>query len=107
VRDLPAKKQLVAYVKKAAALNAQGAKAAVPSRKVASPKPAPVPTPEFAAALRRNKTAAATFRAFPPSHQREYVDWIAEAKREETRDRRIAQAVEWIAQGKQRNWKYM
>lgn len=106
VRDLPAKRQLVACVKKAAALNAQGVKA-VPVRKAASAKPAPVPTPEFAAALRKHKAAAAAFKAFPPSHQREYVDWIAEAKREETRDRRIAQAVEWIAEGKQRNWKYM
>lgn len=106
VRDLPARKQLVAYVKKAAALNAQGVKA-VPARKMAAAKPAPVPTLEFAAALRRNKAAGAAFKAFPPSHQREYVDWIAEARREETRDRRIAQAVEWIAEGKQRNWKYM
>lgn len=106
VRDLPPKKQLVAYVKKAAALNAQGVKAAS-ARKAAAPKPAAVPTPEFAAALRKHKAAAATFKAFPPSHQREYVEWIAEAKREDTRDRRIAQAVEWLAEGKQRNWKYM
>ena len=106
VRDLPPKKQLVAYVKKAAALNAEGVKAG-PARKAAAPKPAPEPTPEFAAALRRNKAAAATFEAFPPSHRREYVEWIAEAKRKETRDRRIAQAVEWLAEGKQRNWKYM
>jgi hypothetical protein len=104
--DLPPKQQLVAYVKKAAALNAQGARPAS-ARKAAPPKPAPLPTPEFAAALRRNKAAAAAFKAFPPSHQREYVEWIAEAKREATRDRRIAQAVEWIAEGKQRNWKYM
>lgn len=107
VRDLPAKQQLVAYVKQAAALNAPGARTAAPSRKTTPPKPAPVPTPEFAAALRGNKAAAAAFRAFPPSHQREYVDWIAEARREETRERRIAQAVEWIAEGRQRNWKYM
>lgn len=106
VRDLPPKRQLAAYVRKAAALNAPGASAA-PARKAPAAKPAPVPTPEFAAALRKNKAAAAAFKAFPPSHQREYVDWIAEAKREETRDRRIAQAVDWIAEGKQRNWKYM
>lgn len=106
VRDLPPKKQLVAYVKKAAALDAQGARAS-PARKAAAPKAAPVPTPEFAAALRRHKAAAATFKAFPPGRQREYVEWIAEARREETRDRRIAQAVEWLAEGKQRNWKYM
>jgi uncharacterized protein YdeI (YjbR/CyaY-like superfamily) len=111
VRDLPPKKQLVAYVKKAAALNAQGAGTAsarkAPARKAAAPKPAPVPTPQFAAALRRDKAAAAAFKAFSPSQQREYVEWIAEAKREDTRDRRIAQAVEWLAEGRQRNWKYM
>jgi uncharacterized protein YdeI (YjbR/CyaY-like superfamily) len=111
VRDLPPRKQLVAYVRKAAALNAQGAGTAsarkAPARKAAAPKPAPVPTPEFAAALRGDKAAAATFRAFSPGRQREYVEWIAEAKRDDTRDRRIAQAVEWLAEGKQRNWKYM
>ena len=106
VRDLPPKQRLVAYVKKAAALNAQGI-GPVATRKAAAAKPAPVPTPEFAAALRRNKAAAVAFKAFPPSHQREYVDWIAEATRDATRDRRIAQAVEWIAEGRQRNWKYM
>lgn len=106
VRDLPPKRQLAAYVRKAAALNAPGARAA-PARKAPAARPAPVPTPEFAAALRGNKAAAAAFKAFPPSHRREYVDWIAEAKREETRDRRIAQAVAWIAEGRQRNWKYM
>jgi hypothetical protein len=106
VRDLPPKKQLVAYVRKAAVLNAQGAGAG-PARKRVAPKAAPVPTPEFAAALRRDKAASATFDAFPPGQQREYVEWIAEARREDTRERRIAQAVEWRAEGKQRNWKYM
>ena len=43
----------------------------------------------------------------PPGHKREYCNWIAEAKREETRTARVKQAVEWIAEGRQRNWKYM
>ncbi len=113
VRDLPPKRQLVAYVKKAAALNAPGAKpapargAATKAAAKAPAKPLPVPTPEFAQALRRDKAASATFKAFSPSQQREYVEWIAEAKRVETRDRRIAQAIEWLAEGKPRNWKYM
>lgn len=109
VRDLPPKKQLAAYVRKAAALNAPGPRAAPGKAGVArgTAKPAPVPTPEFEAALRRHKAAAATFKAFPPGQQREYVEWIAEAKRADTRDRRIAQAVEWLAEGKPRNWKYM
>jgi uncharacterized protein YdeI (YjbR/CyaY-like superfamily) len=65
----------------------------------------PVP-PEFAAALDRSPMARATLEGFAPSHRREYVEWIAEAKRPETREKRIAQAIEWLSQGKKRNWKY-
>ena len=50
--------------------------------------------------------AQGDFDAFPPSAQREYIEWIIEAKREETRAKRLAQAVEWMAEGKRRNWKY-
>jgi uncharacterized protein YdeI (YjbR/CyaY-like superfamily) len=62
--------------------------------------------PYFLAALRKNPKALAAFEAFSPSHNREYVEWIVEARQEETRQRRMATAVEWIAQGKSRNWKY-
>jgi uncharacterized protein YdeI (YjbR/CyaY-like superfamily) len=73
---------------------------------VKAPKP-PVEAPaEFTAALKKNKAANAAYAALSPSCKREYAEWIAEAKRPETRQRRIAQAVEWIAEGKQRNWKY-
>ncbi|MFM5884460.1 MAG: YdeI/OmpD-associated family protein [Novosphingobium sp.] len=65
----------------------------------------PMPA-EFQAALDANPAARATLEAFAPSHRREYVEWVAEAKRTETRDKRIAQAVEWLADGKKRNWKY-
>ena len=58
-------------------------------------------------ALEKNKKAAATFKAFSPSNKREYVEWITEAKREATREKRLAQAIEWMAEGKPRNWKYM
>ena len=58
------------------------------------------------AALTKNKKALATFEAFPPSHKREYVQWYVEAKAEETKERRLAQAIEWMAEGKARNWKY-
>ena len=61
---------------------------------------------EFSVALQKNKKAAAVFAAFSPSCKREYVEWYADTKRPETRDKRIATAVEWIAEGKQRNWKY-
>ena len=79
----------------------------------ASAPPAPKPTREaptvpddLAAALRARPGARKTFDAFTPSPQREYVEWIVEAKRAATRESRIAQAVEWIAEGKTRNWKY-
>ena len=65
----------------------------------------PIP-PEFAAALDASPTARATLEAFAPSHRREYVQWITEAKRPETRDKRIAEAIGWLAEGKKRNWKY-
>ena len=61
---------------------------------------------DFAAALAANPKAKAALDAFAPSHRREYLEWITEAKREETRAKRIAQATEWLAEGKKRNWKY-
>ncbi len=61
----------------------------------------------LAAALKKNKKALATFESFSPSHKREYVEWITEAKGEDTRQRRLEQALEWMAEGKPRNWKYM
>jgi uncharacterized protein YdeI (YjbR/CyaY-like superfamily) len=101
--DLPPKAQLAGYVKKAMALNEQGVKVARPKR---APKAAVKMHPELAAALARSKRAARTFEAFPPSQKREYLEWIATAKGDETRKRRIAQAIEWMAEGKRRNWKY-
>jgi hypothetical protein len=103
--DVPPKKVLLPLLKKAMALIDGGVK--TPGvRKAAAPKPAAGPTPGFAAALKKNAAARKHFDAFPPSARREYTDWIAEAKREETRDKRIAQAIEWLAEGKPRNWKY-
>jgi uncharacterized protein YdeI (YjbR/CyaY-like superfamily) len=75
----------------------------------AAPKPrreAPALPDDFAAALRAQPAARARYEAFTPSQQREYVEWITEARREATRASRIAQAIEWIAEGKTRNWKY-
>lgn len=101
--DLPSKKDLVAIVKKAAKLNEEGVK---PARKPPSKRPPFEVPPELSDALAKNKKAKVAFEAFPPSHQREYAEWIGEAKRAETREKRVAQAVEWIAEGKSRNWKY-
>lgn len=102
--DLPSKKVLSGYVKQAMKLSDQRAVAPPQPRK--PPKPAPATPDDLAAALKKNSKAAATFAAFSPSCKREYVEWIVEAKREETRAKRIAEAVEWMAEGKQRNWKY-
>ena len=102
--DLPSKKKLLAYVKKAKELNEKGIKAAKPTSR---PKP-PVEAPaDLLAALKNNKKARTTFEGFSPINKREYVEWIVEAKTDETRQRRLAQAVEWMAEGKPRNWKYM
>ena len=102
--DLPPKRELLALIRKAAMLNLEGVKAPA---KAPRSKTAVAMPPAFRTALAKNGKAKANYDAFPPSHKREYLEWIREAKREETRDRRIAQAVEWIAKGKQRNWKYM
>jgi uncharacterized protein YdeI (YjbR/CyaY-like superfamily) len=104
LKDLPPTKTLAAYIKHAAMLIDDGAKTMTRPKKAA--KPAPETPPELASALKKNKTAASVWKDFSPSCQREYADWITEAKREETKQKRIAQAIEWIAEGKQRNWKY-
>jgi uncharacterized protein YdeI (YjbR/CyaY-like superfamily) len=62
--------------------------------------------PDLAVALKGNARARSTFEGFSPSRRREYVDWIVEAKGEDTRARRLAQAIAWMAEGKSRNWKY-
>ena len=102
VKDVPSRKVLAPLIKAAMKLNDEGV--AVPKKKVARPElEMPV---ELTVALAKNRKAKTAFEAFPPSHRREYVEWIAEGKREETRAKRVAQAVEWMAEGKSRNWKY-
>lgn len=104
LKDLPPKKTLLAHLRKAMKLNEDGVKA--PASRKSAPKPPPVAPDDLAAALAGNKAAKATFDVFPPGCKREYIEWIVEAKREETRAKRLAQTVEWLAEGKRRNWKY-
>lgn len=104
VDDLPPKRELTRLVKAAMKLNDEGVKA--PRTKTTTKKPISMP-PELARALKTHAKARATFEAFSPSHQREYMEWIGEAKGEDTRARRLEQALEWLAEGKPRNWKYM
>jgi hypothetical protein len=103
IADLPPKAAFARTVKRAMQLNADGV--AYPRKKAAS-RPAIAMHPEFARALRSHAAAKKTFAGFAPSHQREYLEWITEAKRDATRARRIEQAIEWLAEGKSRNWKY-
>ncbi len=105
VSDLPSRKTLSGYVRKAVKLNREGVKDPTRSRK--RPQGEVEIPGDFRAALKKDKRAQATFDAFPPSHRREYVEWITEAKREETRLKRMATALEWLAEGKPRNWKHM
>jgi uncharacterized protein YdeI (YjbR/CyaY-like superfamily) len=107
LKDLPSDRELAAYLRTAAAAIDTGARTKNYSRpRPSTPKPPPQVPASLAAALKKNKAAATHFAAMPPGCQREYSDWIVEAKRDETRDKRTATAVEWIAEGKRRNWKY-
>jgi uncharacterized protein YdeI (YjbR/CyaY-like superfamily) len=102
--DLPPDRRLSGYIRKAVSLHESDAPARPrPARAPAAPLPVPA---DLAAALKRNKTAASHFENFSPSRRKEYIQWISEAKRDETRQKRLATAVEWIAEGKPRNWKY-
>jgi uncharacterized protein YdeI (YjbR/CyaY-like superfamily) len=105
VEDLPRRETLLNYVRRAAQAIEVGERTNSLSRaKVAKPA---LPVPEaLIAALGKNRAAATRFESMSPSCQREYCEWIAEAKREETRQKRLATALEWIAEGKSRNWKY-
>jgi hypothetical protein len=100
--DLPSDAVLVRLIRAAAALNAAGVPSRVPRR---SKKPLAVPS-DLAKALRTHAAAARTFKRFTPSQRREYVEWITEAKREETRVQRLKTTLVWLAEGKKRNWKY-
>lgn len=102
-KDLPPDKVILEYIRQAKRLNDEGIK--VP-RKTSGREQLEAPD-HMLTTIRRNKKAWTTFENFSPSKQRDYVEWITEAKTETTRDKRLAQAVEWMAEGKPRNWKYM
>jgi uncharacterized protein YdeI (YjbR/CyaY-like superfamily) len=103
--DLPSKKILTGYIKKAMKLNEDGVKKPT-APKLKTPRELVVPA-DLAEALQGNVAARTTFEKFSPSHKREYVEWITEAKTEATRTKRLRTAIEWMVEGKPRNWKYM
>ena len=103
LNDLPPDKELDGLILRAAEL----AKTAPAPRKTKhAPKPPPELHPEFAAALKAAPKAKATLDGFPPSAQRDYLEWISDAKQDATRQKRIATAIEWLGEGKRRHWKY-
>ncbi|MFN2437576.1 MAG: YdeI family protein [Chitinophagaceae bacterium] len=104
LKDLPNDRTLIAYIKQAVQLNEDGIK--LPPRKKTEEKDLLVP-PGLAAALRKNKQAQTVFEGFSPSHKKEYIEWITEAKTEATREKRIESAIEMLTEGKTRNWKYV
>jgi len=100
--ELPPDALLVRAIRIAVALNEEG----VRPKRMLRKKPPVKPPPYLVAALKKNARARATFERFTPAQRREYVEWLTEAKQEATRERRLATTIEWLALGRQRNWKY-
>jgi uncharacterized protein YdeI (YjbR/CyaY-like superfamily) len=105
VKDVPSKRELTALIRRAMALIDAGG-ASKPARASKTARPALKVPADLCDALAGNAAAKATFEGFSPSARRDYLQWITEAKREDTRARRLEQAVAWMAEGKMRNWKY-
>ncbi|MFZ1080814.1 MAG: YdeI/OmpD-associated family protein [Candidatus Kryptoniota bacterium] len=105
VSDLPPKEVLIGYIKKAMKLNEENIKAPA-VRKARGTVELAVPS-YFMDALKKSRKALATFENFGPGNKRDYVEWITEAKTKETKKKRIETAIEWMAEGKIRNWKYV
>ena len=104
IKDLPPKRVLLGYIKKAMELNDHGVKVRKP--KPRGEKKELVVPDFFMAALKKEKKALATFEGFPYSRKKDYVEWVTEANTDATRQRRLKTSVEWLAEGKSRNWKY-
>ena len=105
LKDLPSDKKIIAWIKEAMQLNDLGIKLPPKAKPAADKKEFTVPD-YFVEALSKNKKAKQVFENFAYSHKKEYLQWITEAKTEETRNKRMATALEWITEGKGRNWKY-
>jgi uncharacterized protein YdeI (YjbR/CyaY-like superfamily) len=105
VADLPPKRVLAGYIRKAVELNEKGVKI-TPGWRTKPKKAARVPA-ELSSALKKNAKARGQWERFSPSHRREYSEWISGAKQEETKKRRLAAAIKQISAGQPQNWKYM
>ncbi|HAN65900.1 MAG TPA: hypothetical protein DCQ34_06355 [Chitinophagaceae bacterium] len=103
LKDLPSDSKMTSWIKEAMALTDKGVK--LPLRKKTDTTSIEIPE-AFQKALQKNRTAKANFEKMPPSHKREYIGWITEAKTEPTREKRISTSIEWLSENKSRNWKY-
>lgn len=103
LNDLPSDATMKKLIKEAVWLNDEGIRV---NKVVSKPTKAVVVPDVLLEALAQNEKAAETFNDFPPSCRREYIEWVTEAKTESTRDKRLATAIEWLSEGKRRNWKY-
>ena len=103
MKDLPGDRELIGYIKKAAELNERGVQRKRPAR---GTQKVTVPA-DLKAALAKNVKARKTFENFSYSHKKEYVQWITDAKRDETRKKRLKTAIDWLSQGKPQNWRYL
>lgn len=104
LKDLPSDKKIIGYIKEAMKLNEEGIK--VVKAKPLTNKDLVIPV-DILTSIKKDKKAFQIFNAFSPSHKREYIEWITEAKTEPTKQKRLTQTIEWLADGKPRNWKYM
>ncbi len=105
LKDLPSDKKIIAHINEAMMLNEKGVK--LPAKKVKAVNKETLVPDYFLKQLKKNKKAFTTFEKFSPSHKREYIEWITEAKTDETKNRRMQTAIEWLVEGKSRNWKYI
>ena len=104
IKDLPSDKKMMAWIKEAMLLTDKSVK--LPAKPKSAVKKELVIPDYFSKALNKNKKAGQTFENFAYSHRKEYLEWITEAKTEETRNKRMVTALEWLAEGKSRSWKY-
>jgi uncharacterized protein YdeI (YjbR/CyaY-like superfamily) len=104
LKDLPSDSKLLRLIKEAAKINEAGLKVI---RKNSIAKKALAAPSDFKTYLSKSVKAKNTFDNLAPSHKRDYIEWITEAKTEKTRSKRIKTSIEWLSEGKPRNWKYM
>lgn len=103
LKDLPSDNKMKTWIREAMSLTDKGIK--LPPRKKTDASGIEVPE-DFQNLLQKNKTAKANFEKMPPSHKKEYISWITEAKTAPTREKRILTSLEWLSENKSRNWKY-